>query len=369
MATGMSRQNRSLCVARFIGAAAAGLLMALFTSGCRVSSAHSATVEENATQPVLAVDAARVAVMPMRQEATLIGTTAAMTHLMVRAPTAGRVLGLSLLSGDRVRRGEVIAHIISREQEAAQAGVDVARQIDPQEAAALKRAVKRYASGTGIPVVAPENGIVAQSLVSPDQIVNYLDPLVDLVDPKSVYIEAQVPISTFGAVKAGMPAVVTSPLSPGKRYPARVVALSPSFATGGTVAPVRVEFTGKQRILASGAAVEVHVTTAFMPDALVIPVAALFRDAARGVNYVFVVGHDDRARRTVISVGIRNPSFVQVTHGLGRGQLVITSGGYAVSDGLRVKPTVTPEAMTDKQRQPVETGQPAQAHTSMRAHQ
>ena len=345
--------------------ATAVLLSALFTSGCRANSAHGETTEKSATEPVLAVGAARVMVMPMRQETTLIGTTAAMTHLMVRAPTTGRVAGFTLLSGDRVRRGEVIAHIISREQEAAQAGVDVARRIEPGEAAALEKAVKRYASGAGIPVVAPENAIVAQSLISPDQMVNYLDPLVSLVDPKSIYVEAQVPINVLGAVKAGMPATITSPLSPGKRYPARVVALSPSFATGGTVAPARIDFTGKARIMESGAAVEVHVTTAFAPAALVIPAAALFRDAARGVHYVFVVGRDGRAHRTVISVGIRNPSLVQVTRGLRRGELVITSGGYALSDGLRVKPTVAPEAQ-GAAHQPAE--QPALAHQPAEQH-
>jgi membrane fusion protein, multidrug efflux system len=348
---------------------AAALLLVLFTLGCSVNSAHSETGEESAPEPVLAVSAARVAVMPMRQETTLLGTTTAMTHVTVRAPSAGRVAGFTLLSGDRVQRGEVIAHIISREQEAAQAGVDVARRIDPREAAALESAVKRYASGAGIPVVAPENAIVAQALVSPDQVVNYLDSLADLIDPKSIYVEAQVPINVLGAVKAGMPATITSPLSPGKRYPARVVALSPRFATGGTVAPARVEFTGTQRIMESGAAVDVHVTTAFAPAALVIPVAALFRDAARGVNYVFVVGRDGRAHRTVISAGIRNSSFVQVTSGLRRGEVVITSGGYALSDGLRVKPTVVPEVAPDQQNQPAEQDEPALAHQPAEQHQ
>lgn len=300
--------------------------------------------------------------MPVRQETTLIGTTAAMTHVMVRAPTAGRVLDFTLLSGDRVHRGEVIAHIITREQEAAQAGVDVARQIDPKEAAALERAVKQYASGPGIPVVAPENAIVAQALVSPDEVVNYLEPIVDLVDPASIYVKVQVPIDRLGSIRAGMPAAVTSALSPGKSYPARIVALSPSFNAGGTVGRARVEFTGRQRIIEAGAAVDVHVTTAFEPRALAIPIAALFRDAARGVNYVFTVGPGNRAHRAVITVGIRNPRFVQVTQGLRRGELVITSGGYALSDGMRVKPTITSKSALGAEHRAAEHPGPAEQH-------
>jgi len=323
--------------------ATSALVVTLAATGCRGRAVPNDEAElQTAPSPVLAVSAARAAIMPLHEEVTLLGTTAALRHLTLRAPAAGRVLGLELQSGDRVRRGEVVAHIISREEEAAQAGVDVARRIDPREAAALASSVKRYAAGAGIAVRVPENAVVAQRLVSPGQLVNNLDPLVDLVDPASIYVEAQVPINKLGAIKPGMEATVSSPLSPGKRYPARIIALSPSFATGGTIAPARVAFTGDSRIAEAGAAVEVHVTTAYAPAALAIPTAALFQDAARGGYYVFAVGPDGRAHRTAVAVGIHTRDSVQITRGLKPGELVITSGGYALSDGLRVSATVAP---------------------------
>ena len=55
--------------------------------------------------------------------------------------------GLNLQSGDRVRTGEVVAHVINREIEAAEHGLEVAEQIDPAEAAALARSVNRYSRG------------------------------------------------------------------------------------------------------------------------------------------------------------------------------------------------------------------------------
>jgi len=45
-----------------------------------------------------------------------------------------------------------------------------------------------------------------------------------------------------------------------------------------------------------------------------------------------------------VATGIRTPAEVQVTQGLKPGDLVITSGGYALSDGLEVRATVTPVA-------------------------
>jgi multidrug efflux pump subunit AcrA (membrane-fusion protein) len=84
----------------------------------------------------------------------------------------------------------------------------------------------------------------------------------------------------------------------------------------------------------------VKITTEYVPDAVIIPAAALFQDAANNGYYVFVAGPDGQAHRATVAVGIRTQSQVQVTSGLKPGQIVITSGGYALSDGLKVNLTV-----------------------------
>jgi multidrug efflux pump subunit AcrA (membrane-fusion protein) len=330
-------------ISRRCAVAVAVLILALVAAGCRGSAEDEEPSQENANNTVLAVSAARVVVKPMSQQVALLGTTAAIRDLTVRAPAAGRVVGLALQSGDRVSRGQVIAHIVSREAEAAQAGAEIAQKIDPAESALLRHAVKRYTSGPGIPVVAPENAAVAQRLVSPNQLVNEFDPLLSLVDPNSVYVTAQVPIDERGAIKPGMDASVTSSAAPGAHCPARVMALSPSFSAGGTTEPIRVAFIGKDRISQVGAAVEVHVTTKYAPDAIVIPAAALFQDAVHNTYYVFTVGPDGRAHRAAVVPGIRGATEVQVTQGLKAGDTVITSGGYALSDGLRVRAAIAVE--------------------------
>jgi multidrug efflux pump subunit AcrA (membrane-fusion protein) len=318
------------------------LLAALSVSGCRQAAINEDTATEPAPKVVLAVSAARVVVKPMREEISLPGITAALRTLTLRAPAAGRVVGLMVTTGDSVRRGEVIGHIINREEDAAQAGVAAAQKIDPAEAASLARSVKRYSEGSGIPVRVPQDALVSQRLVSPGQIVNEFDPLLELVDPSSVYVDAQAPINQLGRLRPGMDATVVSALKPGVVYPARIWSISPSFSAGGTTAPVWVQFTGKDRINEIGASVEVHVTIRYVPDAIVIPAAALFQDAEHNNFYVFTVGADSRAHRTIVAIGIRTPTEVQVTRGLKPGELVITSGGYALSDGLEVRASVAP---------------------------
>jgi RND family efflux transporter MFP subunit len=128
---------------------------------------------------------------------------------------------------------------------------------------------------------------------------------------------------------------VKSPLKPNLEMPARVAAILPNFNAGSATSGVRIEFTGSDRIIEAGAPTETMVTTKSVPDAIVIPAAALFQDDNGGF-YVFVVGKENRAQRVPIKLGIRNRDQVQVTAGLALGDLVITSGGYTLSDGLKV---------------------------------
>jgi multidrug efflux pump subunit AcrA (membrane-fusion protein) len=149
-----------------------------------------------------------------------------------------------------------------------------------------------------------------------------------------------VPIDSIHLLRPAMDAIVTSEVRPGTVFHASVAALSPAFDANSATAPARLELVGSPRIDQAGAAVEVRVVTQSVPDAIVIPWSALFEDAERGGFYVFVAGSDSLAHRTPVAIGIRAGDLVQITRGLGPGQIVITSGGYALSDGLKVHPLV-----------------------------
>ena len=320
------------------------VILALAFAGCHSTPAAN---EDNGAEPstaTLSVTGATAVIKPMREEILLLGETVAQRHISLRAPSAGRVIGLNILTGDRVKRGQVVAHIISREVEAAVNGLAVARQIDPAEASSLAKSVNRYVQGEGVPVTAPEDAIVAQRIVSPGQVVADLDQLADLIDPRSLFVNAAVPVDDLARVHAGMAAIVTSPLHPGISYPGRVAGLSPSFNPAGATSTARIEFSTGQRIEEAGAPVEASITSKFVPDALVIPASALFEDAANDTYYVFVVGADGRAHRQTVTLGIRSQSEVQVTSGIASDQVVITSGGYALSDGLKVSVTLVRSA-------------------------
>jgi membrane fusion protein (multidrug efflux system) len=316
--------------------ALAALIAATMLASC--GRGNKGQGEEAApANPTLLVSAARAEIHPMKSELRLLGKTVAMRHVIIRAPTAGRVLGMKLVTGDFVRKGQVVAHVINREIEAAEAGLAVARKIDPNDAPALSSSVARYSHSAGVPVVAPESGVVAQPPATSGQMVADLDTIVDLIDPAGLYVDTSVPLSQLSLVRPGMAATVTTPFRPGVEFPARIAALLPSFDANSATSSMRTDFTGAERIAETGAPVEVRVETASAPDAVTIPAAALFQDQGENRYHVFVIGSDGRAHRTAIAVGLRQDGLVQVTDGIKAGDLVVTSGGYALSDGLAVR--------------------------------
>jgi multidrug efflux pump subunit AcrA (membrane-fusion protein) len=317
-------------------------VIAVILAGCHSGAPAGDGNTAGSNAIVMAVSGARAVVKPMHSELRLLGETVARRHISLLAPAAGRVLGLDIQTGDRVRRGQVVAHLLSREVEAVENGLAVARNIDPAEAASLAKSVKRYTNGNGIPVIIPENAIVAQRMVSSGQMVTDFQQLADLIDPKSIFVNAAVPVDDLAKIRLGMEAIVASPLYSDLDFPARVAGISPAFSQAGATSPVRVEFSGRERIYESGAPVEVTITIKSVPDAIVIPAAALFEDAANDRYYVFMAGSDGRMHRKTVTVGIRSPTEVQITSGVEDGQIVITSGGYALSDGIKVKVSLQP---------------------------
>jgi len=314
------------------------LALLLVLSACHRSPQSTDDEEENApANPTMVVTAVRAEVAPLQEELNLLGKTVATHHVIIRAPTAGRVTGMKLVTGDWVKKGEVVAYVINREIEAAEAGLAVAQRIEPDNAKSLQHSVERYTHSAGIPVRAPDSGIVSQPPVTGGQVVGDLDPIADLIDPRSLYIEANVPLTELHELTPGMAASVYSPMRPRQAYPARMAAVLPNFDTATASSSVRLDFTGDERILEAGSPVTVRIVTERDPAAVSIPQSALFQDPGSDRFHVFTVGPDKFAHRTEIRVGIRQGRSVQITSGIRPGDLVITSGGYTLSDGLRVE--------------------------------
>jgi HlyD family secretion protein len=85
--------------------------------------------------------------------------------------------------------------------------------------------------------------------------------------------------------------------------------------------------------IGDGFRVEAHIVTFRVPEAVKVPVGALFREADRWS--VFVV-EGDRARKRVIKVPRRNGTEAMVEDGLRPGDEVVVYPSDALKDGSRL---------------------------------
>jgi RND family efflux transporter MFP subunit len=119
-------------------------------------------------------------------------------------------------------------------------------------------------------------------------------------------------------------------------FKGKVSLISPALDPGSTTVEVWIKVTNPEGTLKAGTPVKVTVALQTIPDALVVPSAAIVTDSA-GKKQVMVIGTDSTAHRRSVEVGISQDDKTQITKGLQPGEQVISSGAYAMDDGTKVK--------------------------------
>ena len=182
----------------------------------------------------------------------------------------------------------------------------------------------------------PIDGVIADRAVYPGDIAPAGTPLLTVMDTSMVVVRLHVPQAQAAELKlgdtasfqiAGFPAAV----------PAKVTVISPAVDPNSTTVEIWVEADNRKGALQPGASVDVSLVARKVPDALVIPSAALLQE--NGGTRVMAVGADGRAYSHAVTTGIEEGARVQVLSGLSAGEKVIVGGGYGLPDKTKVKIT------------------------------
>lgn len=269
-----------------------------------------------------------------------------------RANIAGQRAALDLARRDRTRSEALVKEgIVSR----AQVEADRARVASGQAALAQSEAeAARIAAQLAAPSAVAETGAVAVRAPAGGSVLTVINesagviaegtPLMTIGDPGR--IEAVVDLLSRDAVR----------VHPGDKV--LITQWGGDTPLGGRVR--RVEPFGKPKVSALGIEEQrVNVVIQFddpaaaarlghgyqidativqwsRPDALRVPIGALFRDKA-GRWTVFAID-GGRARERAVKLGHINDEFGEVLEGLASGETVVLNPGSALADGTRVKP-------------------------------
>ena len=190
----------------------------------------------------------------------------------------------------------------------------------------------------------PIDGVVTDRPLYPGEMAAAGTPIVTVMDISQVIAKAHIPQPEAALLKVGDKATITVP---GESEPvdAKVTVVSPALDPNSTTVEVWVQAKNPKQRLKPGTSVQVSMVAQTIPDALVIPAAALLT-GQDGTTTVMVVGTDNRAHQKPVSVGIRQGDQVQITEGLQAGDHVVASGAYGLPDNTQV----TVAAQTDEKQ-------------------
>jgi HlyD family secretion protein len=197
--------------------------------------------------------------------------------------------------------------------------------------------------GCCVTVRAPVSGRVLRVLQESEKVVAAGTPLVEVGDPASLEILVELLSAEAVKVRAGASAVVEA--WGGPPVAAQVTRVEPAGFT--KVSALGIEEQRVRTLLELRGSAEalqrlgheyrvlVRINVYEAPDALRVPVSALFR---RGEQWTVFAVEGGRARATPIEIGQRNARFAEVTRGLAQGAIVILHPSDRVADGVKVAP-------------------------------
>jgi len=187
----------------------------------------------------------------------------------------------------------------------------------------------------------PIDGVVTDRPLYVGDLATANQPLLTVMNISKLIAKGHLPQAEAAQLKVGNPAEIHVP-GLADAINGKVTLVSPALDPGSTTLEVWVEARTPNTNLRPGISVQVAITAKTDKDAVVIPSGTVFKNP-EGDDYVLLAGTDDKAHLKIVHVGIRNAGSAEIASGVNEGDAVITSGGYAVPDGTKIK-VVKPEA-------------------------
>ncbi len=187
-------------------------------------------------------------------------------------------------------------------------------------------------AGSGIPVLAPIGGILAQVNVAPGQYVHEGDVLFHIINIGWLWLEVRIAEADIAALQQPAGAWFTLKGFEGSfstfDLEGRLVAASGAIDPVSRTAPLIFEFNNPDQRLRSGMFANVRVYTGKVARGVMVPASAVFNDGGQEVVYVMLGG--ESFQRRMVRLGIRDGDRVQVRSGVEAGEWVVSQGAYLV---------------------------------------
>ena len=242
---------------------------------------------------------------------------------------------------DRATKLQAAGAISDRDLENARRADLAARSMLDDARARLSGAQKQLDATN---VLAPYDGIVADRMVNPGDVVAPGSPLFTLVDPSTMRLEAAVPAGQLGAVRLNAPVRFSVTGYPGRTFEGRISSINPSAdpQTRQVRLFVRIPNAGSQ--LVAGLFAEGRVANESR-ETLTVPQRAV---DLRGLTPIVVRLKNGTTERIEVTLGAVDETSerVEIIAGLAAGDTVLVGAALGISPGTRLRVSAQSDTST-----------------------
>ncbi len=351
--------NRLIQIPRLscVTATAALLASAMCFSGCGAKPEKSG--DNSSSLPAAQVRVQAVERKSRAATEDVVGTVRPKLSATIEAKVSGRIDKMLAVSGQTVKAGELLAHLdaaeISSRLDQANAALAQAEQdwkrisnlyqqqastrseydaADAHFSMAKAAAAEAKTMMSYCDVLAPFDGVITRKLADVGDLAVPGKPLLQIENPDTLRLEADVPEALIGNVKLGDKLAVRI-AAVASEIEGTVAELSPTADPNSRTYLVKLDLPGATG-LRSGQFGRVSVPVG-EASAIRVPGSAVVQ---RGqMEMVFVVANG-RAQLRLVKTGNRVGDEIEVVSGLNSGEQVVTENASALADGqpVEIKP-------------------------------
>jgi membrane fusion protein (multidrug efflux system) len=284
--------------------------------------------------------------------------------VQLASPAEGPVISLRARQGDEVRIGDTLVEIgrqagtsaliaslkeqLAKDEDSYRRAKELAlidgistQQLDLARStfeSSRAQLVKAEESASDFSVLAPWNGVVSDLKAEVGDYVSPRAPLLEMYDPASLILRAEIPERYAPNLRKGMKISVTLDAYPDSLFAAIITRVYPYLDERMRTRTIEAT-VADPKILLPGMFARLSIKIGMVQEAIVVPNQALtITPSGETIAFLLI---DGAAKRQKVKTGVEDAGRVQILAGVQLGDTLITSGVMSLKDGMKVTPIVS----------------------------
>ncbi|MFT7227913.1 MAG: membrane fusion protein (multidrug efflux system) [Methylophilaceae bacterium] len=341
----------------------------LFLQGCGFNDNENSDKKQDARTTLVTVTTVKNQAINITQSS--VGSLEGLINPTLAAEMAGRIIKVHVNTGDKVKKGQLIATLDARDSmmQRNEALAEVARiraslgnqtkivsrnkalmdknfisqsafdnevaqesVFKQQLVAAKARVASINHDSSKSKVFAPVSGIIESNPVDTGDYLRVGDPIVQIVSTQALRAHLPFPEQFGPQLKPGLTVRLKTPSST-ETIETVILELKPLVAEGNRTIDVIAD-VNNAKDWQPGATVTGEVTLSTLPAAMMIPEQSLVLRPAGEVVYVV---RENIAHQAIVKTGLRQQGFIEIISGLKPNDLIVVDGAGFLTDKAPVK--------------------------------